>query len=255
VLRSRLFAALGYLVLLGAWWLVAALNDKPGTLWPSPPEVLETIWDQRSALWVNGKATLEEAALGFLAGVGLATAIALVANRFRILGEGLQQVALALYSLPLIALAPVLVLWVGPGMATKVIVAAFGSFFPVLINFAYALRTTDPGALELMRASGASGWQTFIRVELPYALPALFASFTIAGPAAIVGAMVAEWVGGNEGLGVMILFSMTSYDVPTIWASLVTASTLSLLVYLVFAVTGRALFPWHPSVQRVEAHV
>ncbi|WP_320671370.1 ABC transporter permease [Patulibacter defluvii] len=253
--RSRILAGCSYLLLLAAWWGMALANDHPGTLWPSPPKVLEAIWDGRSALAENAGATMTEAALGFSAGVLLAIAIALVADRFRALGEGLQQIALAVYSLPLIALAPVLVIWFGAGISTKIIIAALASFFPVLINLSQALRQTDPRTIEMLSLAGAGGWQTFRRVKLPYALPPLFAAFTVAAPAAIVGAMLAEWVGAEKGLGLMILFSMTSYDVPTIWASLIVASALSLIVYALFSFTGRRLFGWHPSVQpiRVEA--
>jgi ABC-type nitrate/sulfonate/bicarbonate transport system permease component len=250
---SRLLAVACWLGLLAAWWTVAALDRRPGSLWPSPPTVVQAMWDGRVALLQNAAVTMTEAGLGFAAGTALAVAVALLADRVRVLGDGLQQLALALYSLPLIALAPVLVLWVGTGLATKVIIAALASFFPVLINLAQALRSTDPQALELMRVSGAGSLETFRRVELPYALPPLFAAFTIAGPSAIVGAMLAEWVGAERGLGLMVLFSMTSYDVPAIWSSLVVASLLSLAVYFAFALLGRALFPWHPSVRPVRA--
>jgi ABC-type nitrate/sulfonate/bicarbonate transport system permease component len=249
---SRAVTAGAYLLLLAGWWALALANDHPGTLWPAPPEVAQQIWSDRAALADNAAATLQEAALGFLFGLLLAIAIALVADRFRTLGEGLQQIALGLYSLPLIALAPVLVIWSGTGMTTKVVIAALASFFPILINLSQALRQTDPRALELMEIAGANGWQRFARLKLPYALPPLFAAFTVAAPAAIVGAMLAEWVGAERGLGLMILFSMTSYDVPVLWASLIVASALSLLSYALFAISGRRLFGWHPSVHAVR---
>ena len=250
---SRLVAAGAYALLLAGWWALALANDHPGTLWPAPPDVAEQIWTDRAALAENAAATLHEAALGFLFGLLLAVAIALVADRFRMLGEGLQQIALGVYSLPLIALAPVLVIWFGTGITTKVVIAALASFFPILINLSQALRQTDPRTLELMETAGASGWQRFTRLKLPYALPPLFAAFTVAAPAAIVGAMLAEWVGAEKGLGLMILFSMTSYDVPVLWASLIVASALSLLSYGLFSFSGRRLFGWHPSVHPVRA--
>ena len=131
---SRLVAAGAYALLLAGWWALALANDHPGTLWPAPPDVAEQIWTDRAALAENAAATLHEAALGFLFGLLLAVAIALVADRFRMLGEGLQQIALGVYSLPLIALAPVLVIWFGTGITTKVVIAALASFFPILIN-------------------------------------------------------------------------------------------------------------------------
>jgi ABC-type nitrate/sulfonate/bicarbonate transport system permease component len=238
--------------LLGVWWLLAALNDHPGSLWPSPPRVVSALWDGRSAYAENATTTVEEAAVGFAAGVLLAAALALVGERFRALAGSLQQLAVGIYSLPLIALAPILVLWTGTGMATKVIIAALASFFPVLINLTQALRSTDPQALELMDVAGASRWQTFRRVELPYALPALFAALTVAAPAALIGAMLAEWVGADRGLGIQLLGAMQNYDIPGLYGCLIAASVLSFAAWLAFTLLGRRLFPWHPSLRSLR---
>jgi ABC-type nitrate/sulfonate/bicarbonate transport system permease component len=242
-----------WLALLGLWWLIAALEKGPGTLWPTPAQVASALWELRAAFVQNAWTTLQEAALGFALGVALAVAIALISERYRPLAGSLHGLAIAVYSLPLIALAPVLVLWTGSGLTTKVIIAALASFFPVLINLTQALRTTDQNALELMRVGGASSWQVFARVELPYALPMLFAAFTVAAPAAILGAMLAEWVGANSGLGIQLLNSMQSGDVPQLYACLAVASVLSLAAWLVFTLLGRWLCPWHASQQPAEA--
>jgi ABC-type nitrate/sulfonate/bicarbonate transport system permease component len=153
-----------------------------------------------------------------------------------------------LYSLPLIAIAPLMVIWFGAGLRTKVIIAALAAFFPVLVNTTEALLATNRQALELMQVMGASFVSTSWRVRFPYALPAMFASFTISAPAAVIGATVAEWVGGDRGLGVAILAAMQSYNVPLLWSSILVVSLLSLVAYGVFAVLGRVLFPWHESV-------
>jgi ABC-type nitrate/sulfonate/bicarbonate transport system permease component len=251
---SPVLASLGvWLALLGVWWLIAAAQRRPGTLWPTPGQVAVTLWQLRGAFISNAGTTVEEAALGFAVAVVLAVVIALAGERYRPLAASLQRLAIGVYSLPLIALAPALVLWTGSGLTTKVIIAALAAFFPVLINLTQALRTTNPNALELMRSGGASSWQVFRRVELPYALPVLFAAFTIAAPAAILGAMLAEWVGANSGLGIQLLNSMQSDDVPELYASLAVASLLSLAAWLVFAVAGRWLFPWHASQQATSA--
>jgi ABC-type nitrate/sulfonate/bicarbonate transport system permease component len=242
-----------WLALLGIWWLIAALQQGPGTLWPTPPQVAVTLWQLRGAFAQNTGVTAEEAALGFAAAVALAAAISLVSERHRSLAGSLHRLAIGVYSLPLIALAPALVLWTGSGLTTKVIIASLASFFPVLINLTQALRSTDPNALEMMRAAGASSWQVFRHVELPYALPALFAAFTVAAPAAILGAMLAEWVGANSGLGIQLLNSMQNGDIPQLYASLAVASLLSLTVWLVFTLAGRWLFPWHASQQRLDS--
>ncbi len=240
-----------WLVLLGVWWLLSALNTDPGTLWPSPPRVLSTLWDGRSAYWENAEATIREALAGFLGGVALALAVGLVSERFRSVSGALQRLAVAVYSLPLIALAPILVLWTGTGFTTKALIAGLACFFPVLINLTQALRTTDRNALELMRVSGASRWQSFWRLELPAALPSLFAAFTVAAPAAIVGALLAEWVGAERGLGIELLFSMQNYDIAQLDGTLIVISALSLLSWTFFTLLGRRLFPWHPSLRSI----
>jgi ABC-type nitrate/sulfonate/bicarbonate transport system permease component len=242
-----------YAALVGVWELVAALNRHPGTLWPSPQTVFWTIVHDPRTFWLNGVATMKEAALGFAGGVVLAVCLAVLAQGLPPLRDSLYRLSLTLYSIPLIALAPVLVSWVGVGLWTKVIIAILASFFPVLVNTTQALQTSDRRALELMSVLGASRLQTLARVRVPEALPAVFASFRIAAPAAIIGAMLAEWVGAERGLGILLLFSMFSYNVPQIWATLIVASLLSFLSYYLFEVLGRVLFGWHPSTRPVGA--
>lgn len=242
-----------WLLVLGLWWLVAASQQHRGTLWPTPGQVASSLWTERSAFLSNASVTLKEAAIGFAVAVGLAIAVGLVAERYRPLAGTLQSLAIGVYSLPLIALAPALVLLTGSGLETKVVIAALASFFPVLINLTQALRTTSTQALELVQVAGASSWQAFRLVELPYALPMLFAGFTVAAPAAIVGAMLAEWVGANSGLGIQLLNSMQSYQVPELYGSLFVASIISVAAWLLFTLVGRRLFPWHPSLQPVHA--
>jgi ABC-type nitrate/sulfonate/bicarbonate transport system permease component len=241
-----------YAALLGLWELLAVLNDHPGTLWPSPKTVFHTIVDDPRIFWLNAQTTLTEAGLGFAGGVVLAVSFATLSQRFPSLRDNLYRVSLTLYSIPLIALAPVLVSWVGVGLWTKVIIALLASFFPVLVNTTQALRATDRAAVELMSVLGASQLQTLVRVRLPYALPAVLASFKIAAPAAIIGAMLAEWVGAERGLGILLLFSMFSFNLPLLWATLIVATFLSLATYYVFDVLGRRLFPWHASTRRPE---
>ena len=210
------------------------------------------MWNLRGAFLSNAVVTLKEAALGFLVAVILAIVVALIGEWYRPIAGTLQRLAIGVYALPLIALAPVLVLWLGSGLVTKVVIAALAAFFPVLINLTQALRQTKAQAMELMQVGGASAWQTFRFVELPYALPMLFAGFTVAAPAAILGAMLSEWVGADRGLGIQLLNSMQGLEVPELYGCLAVASVMSLLVWLGFTLLGRRLFPWHPSLQRLD---
>ncbi len=246
--RSLLLTATAWLLLVGAWWLFAAHEQRPGTIWATPGQILGSLVSLRSAYVANAVVTLKEAALGFILAVSVAVVLALAGERYKKIAATTQRAAVAIYSLPIIALAPALVLWTGPGLTTKVVIAGLGAFFPVLINLVQALRTTPAGALELMQVGGAGSWQVFRRVELPYALPILFVSFMTAAPAAITGAMLAEWVGANAGLGIQLLNSMNEFDIPQLYATLVVASALSVAAWLLFRVLGRLFFPWQTSV-------
>jgi ABC-type nitrate/sulfonate/bicarbonate transport system permease component len=242
-----------WLALLGVWWLIAATQQHPTTLWPEPSTIASTLWKLRGAYLTNAGTTLHEAALGFSVATGVAIIAALASQWVASLSAVIQNLAIALYAMPLLALAPALVLWTGAGLATKVIIAALASFFPILINLTQALRTTSPQALELMRSAGASRWQAFRYVELPYALPMLFSGLMIAGPTAVIGAMLAEWVGANQGLGILLVDSMQEFQIPELYGCMIVASLLSLLIYLLFALIGRRLFPWHPSLRPIGA--
>lgn len=246
-LRSTSALVLLYALVLAAWWIIAAANRSPSSPYLDPPQLLQSTWTNRSVLLVHLEVTAEESALGFLVGAGIALVLSLVAVRFPAVGRAVERVGLILYSLPLIAIAPLMVIWIGAGLATKVVIAAFAAFFPVLVNAMTAFASTDRRAVELMEVVGASQLTTSLRVRIPYALPAIFASFAVAAPAAVIGATVAEWVGAERGLGVSILAAMQSYDIPLLWSSILVVSILSLLSYALFAVLGRLLFPWHAS--------
>lgn len=233
--------------LLVSWQLMSMGNAGPGTLWPSPLSVLGEIVQHPGLFLDNVVATMTAAMLGFLAGVVLAFVLSVAATRLGPVGDNLFRISLALYSLPLIALAPVLTIWFGIGLTTKVVVALLASFFPVMVNLSQALRSTDRGSMELMALLGAASWQRLFMVELPYALPALFAACKVAAPNAIIGAMLAEWVGSERGLGIMLLFAMFNFQVSRLWATLIVATTLTLSSYYLFDWMGRRLFPWHAS--------
>jgi ABC-type nitrate/sulfonate/bicarbonate transport system permease component len=251
--RARSFAlpVVLYAGLIAIWWLIAYAHRGPSSPYVDPPQLVRSVWTQRSVLWPNLEATAQESALGFVFGCGIAIVLSLVTVRLPFLGNFVRRISLILYSLPLIAIAPLLVILLGAGLETKVVIAALAAFFPVLVNFTSALVATDRKAIEMMGVLGASETVTSIRVRVPYALPALFAAFTISAPAAVIGATIAEWVGADKGLGIAILASMQSYNVKFLWSSIFVVSVFSLLSYAVFAILGRLLFPWHESTARV----
>lgn len=244
----------GYAALVALWWIAARADGGPASPILGPGQLLQTLWRDRGALGENLTQTVKEAGSGLAVGAGLALVVSVVCVRFAALGQAIHRVALILYSLPLIAIAPVLVIIMGTGVGTKVVIAALAAFFPVLVNAVDGLGRVDRRALEMMDVIGAPYTSTFLRVRVPYALPNIVASLTVAAPSAVIGATVAEWVGGERGLGVAILYAAQSYQIDVLWSSIAALTVLSLISYAVFALAGRRLFPWHASA-RGQAHL
>jgi len=246
--RLRLAVAATYLGVLVLWEVVGSATFKdPDDLFPPPSQIFEFIWETRDGMLDAAARTLEEAALGLLIAFVVGVAVALAADRYRRVGNALYRSALVLYGLPVIAVAPVLVTWLGPGMASKVGVAFLGSFFPIIVNLTEALRESDAKALELARVIGARPFQVLWRFRLPYTLPALFAAMQIAAPSAFIGALLAEWIGANAGLGVLMIYAMFAFQVVTLWATIFVATAIAGGLFFIFRIAGRLATPWHGS--------
>ncbi|MFV0374292.1 ABC transporter permease [Microbacterium sp.] len=239
-----------YLLLFAAWQFAGQATQAPGSVLVPPTVIVQTAIDRWQPLMLVSGVTLLEAGLGFLIGASCAIVLAIVVDRFRLVGEALFRVALVLYAIPVIAIAAPLTAWLGLGMGSKVAVAALACYFPVLVNLSGALRTLDPRIDELGRVLALGYWRRLWSLRAPAVLPALFSSFKIAGPAAFIGALIAEWMGAEIGLGVLLLQAMFSFNVPLLWTVLLVATVLNGLIVVLFEVVGRVAVPWHASAQR-----
>jgi ABC-type nitrate/sulfonate/bicarbonate transport system permease component len=246
-LKSAVFAA--YAGILVAWQVVGGLTFKhPTSLFPPPSRVFSFIWHTRTGLIAATRTTLYEAAIGLLLAFIVGVMVAFCADHFRRVGNALYRSALVLYGLPLVAIAPVLVTWFGPGSSSKIGVAFLASFFPIIVNLTQALHETDANALELARVTGANRFQVMWRFRLPYTLPGLFAALEIAAPAAFIGALLAEWIGANAGLGVLMIYAMFEFQVVYLWGTIFIATLIAGVLFLTFHFGGRFAAPWHASV-------
>ena len=245
-LRAAVFAT--YAAVIVAWQVVGAATFKhPTSLFPPPSRIFSFIWETREGLTTAAGRTLHEAAVGLLLAFIVGVIVAIAGDHFRRLGNALYRSALILYGLPIVAIAPVLVTWFGPGMSSKIGVAFLGSFFPIIVNLTQALRETDARTLELARVSGASRLQVLWRFRLPYTLPGLFAALQIAAPGAFIGALLAEWIGANAGLGVLMIYAMFEFQVVYLWGTIFIATAIAGTLFLIFRVAGHFAAPWHAS--------
>jgi NitT/TauT family transport system permease protein len=219
------------LVLLLAWIVAKDVGHVAEDKMPAPLEVLRAGWTNRAHLLKAGLSTLE----GALGGLILGSLLAVVAAVFIATSAFAARVLVPIA----IAITPLLTLVLGYGKLTIIVIAALIIFFPTMVNAVLGLRSVPPAALELMATANASRWQVLTEVQLPTALSYVFSGLQIGGALCILGAMVAEWVATGTGLGTLILQASTSFEVPLMWAGVIFASILAMIVFAVIGAVAR----------------
>lgn len=252
---QRLRAMAGVLLVLLAWEAGARLF-VPGLnpIIPPPSVLAGYVGDRLPALAIAIQPTLIEALAGFFIGAGISVLLAIAFVRYPAVEATLSNPVVLLHSLPMLAIIPLLVMWFGIGYTPKIIIAALATFFPVLNGALRGLRSADHAMLELMHILDAHWLQTLVKVKIPASLPYIFAGLKIAAPQAVLGATVAEWIGSRAGLGSQILIALLNYDVPLLWACMVTCAVLAgsgfvLIVAIEYLVTGRRSEPLGGSLE------
>ncbi|RAH97224.1 hypothetical protein DLJ53_28870 [Acuticoccus sediminis] len=214
---------------------------------PSPSAVWKAYSARPALLWENLWVSGWKAMLGFGIAIGLALAAAAVGVMAERVREPIYRAGVFIQAVPLIALTPLLVVWFGNTAKTHVIIAALSSYFPMLVAGMQGFRAAEPARIELMSVLSASPWQTFVNLQVPTALPYLFAGLKIAAPLAVLGIITAEWTGADRGIGAMMLYALFSYNVPTVWLSVVAACGLSVSFFAVAALAERFAITWEPA--------
>jgi NitT/TauT family transport system permease protein len=235
-----LVAVLGCFVL---WEVAQRAGLLPVTV-PAPTTIALGMSRSSGAILFHLAPTITAALLGYaLAALAtiLLAGLATVAPRA---APGVLGTSIVLHSVPLIALTPLLVLWLGPGLATRSIIAAFACFFPILIAAVQGFKAVDDQASELFHVLSATPLQRFRMLAFPSALPFLFSGFKIAAPAALLGTIIAEWAGANRGLGLFMLHALFAFQIEQVWASILVCSLLAVLAYGIVALVERAVIRW-----------
>jgi len=234
----------GIVGLLALWEILAVTWLTRIHLAPTVSSVVATLFHHPNLeLWSNMVVTMKEAGLGWLIGNGIAIVAAVLFVQIPVLEAALLRIALASYCMPVIAIGPILDI-VFSGIAPRATLAALAVVFTTLIGTLVGLRSADPIALDVVRAYGGGSWAQLRRVRLRAALPATFASLAIAGPAAVLGAIIGEYLGGDSGLGVAMVNSEQGLEVSLTWALAIVIAAIAGASYLVVALVGRQLTPW-----------
>lgn len=242
--RRVLVPALTLIALLALWELVCDTNLVPAFLLPSPSAVVRALIADAPLIASHTATTLIEAAAGLAAGVVLGFVFALLMDRFETFYLAFKPLMTISQTIPTIAIAPLLVLWFGYGLLPKIVLIVLTTFFPVTVSLVSGFRAADTDAQELLRTMGATRWQIFCYVKLPSAVDELFSGLAISATYAIVGAVIAEWLGGFSGLGVYMTRVRKSFSYDKMFASILVISALSLALMKLVGVIERICTPW-----------
>jgi ABC-type nitrate/sulfonate/bicarbonate transport system permease component len=250
-------ALLSIAVICGVWQLLVKGFDLDPFLTRGPLDVWNYLTDpangaERTLLWDAGQVTAVDALIGLVGGTVAALIAAIGFALWRGVEQTLLPIAMALRAVPLVAMTPLIALIFGRGLLAVTVIAGIITFFPVLVNVSLALRATPRSSLDLLRAYGAGAGTTLWRVQLPAALPALFAALRVAAPLALVGALLAEWLATGKGLGYLMLSSVTTFELDRMWTGVTLVTIASILLYTLISVVEQLTLTRYAPEQAVR---
>ena len=242
--RRILAPLVAVVALLVIWEGVVDLGVVPNFLLPTPVQVVAALVEDAPLLAGHLLTTLAEAAAGLAAGVALGFVFAVLMDRFETFYLAFEPLMTISQTIPTVAIAPLLVLWLGYGALPKVVLVIISTFFPITVSLVSGFRSVDPDVIDLMRTMNASRLQVFWYAKLPAAAEQFFSGLKISATYAIVGAVIAEWLGGNAGLGVYMTRVRKSFSYDRMFAAIIVISALSLGLMKLVELAQRACMPW-----------
>ncbi len=243
-LKRKLVPALTVVCILLAWQVIVDGGVVPRFMLPSPTDVIAALAEDWPLIWSHAATTLTEAALGLAIGVALGFVIAVLMDTFEAFFLAMQPLITISQTVPTVAIAPLLVLWLGYGIVPKVVLIVLTTFFPVAVSLVSGFRSVDADVVDLMRTMRASRRQLFWYAKLPAALDQLFSGLRISATYAIVSAVIAEWLGGMSGLGVYMTRVRKSFAYDRMFAAILVVSALSLALIAFVSLIERVSMPW-----------
>jgi ABC-type nitrate/sulfonate/bicarbonate transport system permease component len=247
--------AVALLIILAVWeaYWAFVLSRIPGgeRVLPGPSRILSSLFSNVEVITPSAWVTLLETLLGFALALAVGFALALVIDISPLLRRAVYPLLVVSQTIPLLALAPLLVLWFGFGLLPKVLVVALVCFFPIVVAGVDGFRSTDPELIKLFRTFGAGRWTIFRRVRLPGALPSIFSGIRIAITYSVTGAVWGEYVGSEiGGLGVLMQSAQRGYNVALVFAAILVIAALSVTLFLLTALVERLVIPWYYAARR-----
>jgi NitT/TauT family transport system permease protein len=241
---------LTFAALIGLWHLATIVFGWKEFIVPTPADVAQALWDARDQLPNHVWTTLLETLEGYGLAIGIAVPLAIAIAYSTILERSIYPVLVAINAVPKIAIAPILILWMGFGPGPKIVMVFLICFFPIVLSTATGLQSTPLEFSELIRSLSANHLQMFWKVRFPAALPHIFVGLKVAITLAVIGAVIGEFVGASEGLGYVIIFSQGQAQTPLAFGAIVLLSVLSIVLFYAVVAAERLLIPWARHEQR-----
>lgn len=252
VVHPAVWTIIGILVF---WELSVWIQQTPAYILPSPSRIAEEFMVYWPRLLFHASVTLSEILIGFTCAILIGVPLAVLITYSRVAERAIFPIIAASQSIPKVAIAPLLAVWFGYGMAPKVVVVILLSFFPIVVNSVVGLRSSSAEMLHLARSMGASPWQMFWKFRLPQALPNMFAGLKLATVLAVIGAIVAEFIGADSGLGYVIVVAGSSFDIARQFSAIITISAIGMTFFAIIGWLEKVVVPWrgHEAAARGEA--
>lgn len=243
-ITDKLISSSLIVIILFIWQLLSTLKIIPKFLLPSPFDVATAFYKDFSLIAHHTEYTLKEALIGLFIGTATGFILALLMDTFEIVKKALYPIIIISQTIPTVAIAPLLVLWLGYEMAPKITLIAMTTFFPIAVALTDGFMSVDIDSIRLLKAMGADKIQIYRHVKLPFAVPYFFSGLRISVTYAIIGAVVAEWLGGFDGLGVYMTRARKSYAFDKMFAIIFFISILSLVAMSGLALIEKKLIKW-----------
>lgn len=237
----------GFIIFLGLvaiWWAIAIVFHLPIFILPSPFVVARSLWEGRDYLFHHSLITMYEILVGFILGIVAGACLALLLMLSKTLQKWLMPVLVISQSIPIFAFAPILVLWFGYGILSKVVAAILVIFFPVTTAFFDGLRRTNQGYLDLARTMGATSFSQLVHIRLVAALPSLGSGVRVAAAIAPIGAIIGEWVGSSGGLGYVMLNANARMQTPTCFAAVFILAIIAMILWCIIDIILKHILYW-----------
>ena len=243
-LQTAFYPLLGVAAIIVIWQVYVSAFGVSRIVLPGPLDILRATLANWPILMRETWPTFLESVLGFALAVAIGIPVAVCVASSRVLNLTLYPILIATQSIPKVAVAPIILVWFGLGLQSKLVIAFLVAFFPIVVDTATGMKATPPGLLELARSLRASPLQIFLKVQFPAALPSIFAGAKVAVTLAVIGAVIGEFVGSLNGLGNLLLTANSQLDSPLAWAALVWLSVLGIVLFAAVVVVERLVMPW-----------